>query len=501
MKNLSIDPIYQGLLNLLYDRRAMALQARWAAFNPLRVLRADRYEIRHTNTLAWLLDAEGSHGMGDFFLRGFIKEVCIAADNSQIQFLYETSASRLVRVRREVQVETLNNPALLDDADSIREGEPIARKGRIDLLIEADRWAIAIEAKIDSNEGPQQLEKYAEKIKKWALKDKHLVLIYLTLASEDDPKSVNSSWINVTWSEAVAAPLRAALRIWRKTGGLGQQQYAFIASYLDILDDLSPDDNSPANRILNRLANDHNEVLTQLKNLGTKQPAGGSGNAEWRTLLERNKVLLGPLLRYVQSDVTRQADLIRSVVEKIGRPEDSLMLVAGNNTWIRFIPVKWREKFPWIYESDDPYLPRIVYEISNTRRGATIKLMICHLGEHGFGHEEFRNVRLGVLRKIQEKGLKEGSPFNRVFTKKGVQVIASPKVFSIMSQNITRRDRSDEEFACALQETLKQCVEETCNAIDPFLVCATQIAGDPHIAHIDSANDDRPSGSSALSQC
>ena len=54
----------KSLLDVLHDPLAVALRARWKAFNPFRVLKAEKRELRHTTTLAWLLDPRENHGLG-----------------------------------------------------------------------------------------------------------------------------------------------------------------------------------------------------------------------------------------------------------------------------------------------------------------------------------------------------------------------------------------------------------------------------------------------------
>ena len=51
------------------------LNKRQSEVNIFEVLQVEKTEIRHSNILAWLLDPEESHGLGDSFLRGCIKAV------------------------------------------------------------------------------------------------------------------------------------------------------------------------------------------------------------------------------------------------------------------------------------------------------------------------------------------------------------------------------------------------------------------------------------------
>ena len=50
------------------------LRAHLAKFNPFDILGMGHMEIRHSYTLAWLLDPQGNHGMGEEFLRRFLME-------------------------------------------------------------------------------------------------------------------------------------------------------------------------------------------------------------------------------------------------------------------------------------------------------------------------------------------------------------------------------------------------------------------------------------------
>ena len=58
------------------------IKASLDAFNIFEVLKIHRREIRHSNFLGWLFDPNGSHNLGDIFLKELIifltKETCIS---------------------------------------------------------------------------------------------------------------------------------------------------------------------------------------------------------------------------------------------------------------------------------------------------------------------------------------------------------------------------------------------------------------------------------------
>jgi hypothetical protein len=51
------------------------LEAVLSRFNIFRVLKAAKHEIRHSNMLAWLLDQDESHGLGNRFFRRWLMQV------------------------------------------------------------------------------------------------------------------------------------------------------------------------------------------------------------------------------------------------------------------------------------------------------------------------------------------------------------------------------------------------------------------------------------------
>ena len=60
LQALIMDPDLERLENLL------------AEFNLLKVLGVARSEIHHSRTIAWLLNPRESHGLGNYFLHGFL---------------------------------------------------------------------------------------------------------------------------------------------------------------------------------------------------------------------------------------------------------------------------------------------------------------------------------------------------------------------------------------------------------------------------------------------
>ena len=80
------------------------LSAELATFNVFRVLKIDDAEIRHSNTLGWLLDPAESHGLGDVFLRRILSNMLLESE-ADIQGLSAAQVELMdfsdIEVRRE----------------------------------------------------------------------------------------------------------------------------------------------------------------------------------------------------------------------------------------------------------------------------------------------------------------------------------------------------------------------------------------------------------------
>ena len=63
-----------------------SLEAKLNEFNPLKVLKVDQYEIRHSNVISWLLSPNENHKLGNSFLKKFSAEVIINNENIETSF-------------------------------------------------------------------------------------------------------------------------------------------------------------------------------------------------------------------------------------------------------------------------------------------------------------------------------------------------------------------------------------------------------------------------------
>ena len=105
--------------------------------NIFSILRISSSEIRHSNFLSWLLNPNGSHKLGDVFLKRFLREVFSSEKFSCLD---------------QVDVEGLD----LSKVEILREWK------HIDILIKLENTVVCIENKVLSNEHSDQLRRYKE---------------------------------------------------------------------------------------------------------------------------------------------------------------------------------------------------------------------------------------------------------------------------------------------------------------------------------------------------
>ena len=100
------------------------------------VLKVETNEVRHSNFVAWLLDPNGSHKLGNIFLKRFLRQVFASNKFSSVSSI-DVEAFPLEKVQ--IQREWKN----------------------IDILISSDEfYVVCIENKIFSKEHSNQLNRY-----------------------------------------------------------------------------------------------------------------------------------------------------------------------------------------------------------------------------------------------------------------------------------------------------------------------------------------------------
>jgi len=146
---------------ILTNHELDKLEGLLSQFNIFETLKMVVSEVRHSNVLAWLLNPASNHGLGDFFLRQFLKHFVSenkSAISSEISlFVFEMLNYSNTEIRRE-----WNNIDVL-------------------ILINEENYKIvfAIENKIKSSEHSNQLQRYREIVEK-EFHGYHKFFVYLT---------------------------------------------------------------------------------------------------------------------------------------------------------------------------------------------------------------------------------------------------------------------------------------------------------------------------------
>lgn len=162
------DENEKALKEFLLDIECLALLSKWTSKrNLFDILKITRTEIRHSNMLAWLLNPNENHGLGDSVLRGFIQ--------------YYVTNYRIV-----------GNifSALLMDCYSF---SVMREWHNIDILAVSsnEKAVICIENKIGSGEHDNQLNKYRKTVDE---QYPDYTKMFIFLSPDEDEPSDTENW-------------------------------------------------------------------------------------------------------------------------------------------------------------------------------------------------------------------------------------------------------------------------------------------------------------------
>jgi len=186
------------------------LEVMLSQFNIFETMNIVNAEVRHSNVLSWLLNPIENHGLGNYFLRKFLKH-----------FISENKSS-------------LENQISLFDLEQLSLYEVEARREwkNIDILIiiseDKNKIAITIENKIKSSEHSDQLRRYRVSTEK-EFPDYLRLYIYLT---PDNIPPKDDYWNPFGYS-TIADLIDELLKFKRDT--LNNTVYDFISQYRTIL--------------------------------------------------------------------------------------------------------------------------------------------------------------------------------------------------------------------------------------------------------------------------
>lgn len=145
-----------------------------------------RDEVRNCRVLAWLLDKNGSHGMGALFLQKIVKRL-----------KQKTNGNR--------QELGISDAALASGWESWTEVCPSGQDNRLDIVCEGEKLLLYMEVKIMAAEHGDQTKRYYKELEKHAHGREH-ALIFLSVEKGPDSKDA----YHLTWGECAEILLEMA---------------------------------------------------------------------------------------------------------------------------------------------------------------------------------------------------------------------------------------------------------------------------------------------------
>ncbi|WP_066681873.1 PD-(D/E)XK nuclease family protein [Caulobacter sp. CCH9-E1] len=207
-------------------------------FNPIRVMRMERMEIRHSAILAWLLDPAESHGLGDKFLKAFLGEALRGQSG-------------------------LGAPTAMDIARADMRDAIVRREWQnIDIFIHSVRngWGFVVENKYDSSQHEGQLSKYLDRVHAGlGVEAEHLIVrgVFLTLHDEEpaDPRYAPINYATVC--QLLGRFVRHEDQL------LAAEVRTFLGHYTEILEEEAglSDQRAEMERLAKQLYREHKKVL------------------------------------------------------------------------------------------------------------------------------------------------------------------------------------------------------------------------------------------------
>ncbi len=172
--------------------------------NIFRALAIERHELRHSNFFAFLLDPRETHGVGEIFLRKFLRDI-FADSRTQNRTLFDADLMdfRQIEIRREWR--------------------------NIDILINLLGDVIAVENKVDSSEHTSQLRRYKDIVdREFGTKRRHFVYLtpFGTDAAEAEDRAV---YINYSYSQ-IAGIIENVLTLYRES--ISDKMVFYLTDYL-----------------------------------------------------------------------------------------------------------------------------------------------------------------------------------------------------------------------------------------------------------------------------
>ena len=276
-----------SLNNFVLDTKTLSkLEAKISKFNIYRVLKFVYAEIRHSNTLAWILNPVETHGLSDLFLRNWLMRVVI--DSNLDPSLYPS-------------------PIIIDSCEFV--SVDVRREWHnIDLLIlietkEHGKWLIVIENKIESTQRKRQLEDYQERARKYYPTYDYQISIFLTKNRE---KPAIDSFVPTDY-ELIYEILSDCIQQRKDT--IANEPLILLNHYMDILAEVFMEDSEVA-KLARNIYKKHKEAID--------------------VIILHKPDALADLTDYIHDKVIEEQHELR------------IFPMRKHKGYVRFIPIEWK---------------------------------------------------------------------------------------------------------------------------------------------------------------
>ena len=319
------SPNYDDLERLFVNNPDLdEIRAYLSKFNPIKTMGMERMEIRHSAILAWLLDPQQTHGLGDKFLKAFVSEA-LRGNHPPMQ------------------------PSALQVSQADMMEAEVRREWRnIDILLISPRnkWIFVIENKFDSGQHNDQLTRYLKTVKKTFREEDfpHIRGIFLSLwgdEPEDDRYSTikYNSIYEILEQQALSGrhPLNAEVK-------------TFITHYMEVIRDTAGMKKEKKQNELEKLAKqlyrDHRLVLDFIIEHGKATDFSSACDLIFGEGLENRETAEVDKRHFIlhRLEPNRLSFLPQSWYQAFGK--DEFRWPGCENWWMEFPVIMWVQLMP-----------------------------------------------------------------------------------------------------------------------------------------------------------
>lgn len=421
------DPSQDEMEALFVNNGKIArIQAYLDRFNPIRTMKMERMEIRHSAILSWLLDPKETHLLGDRFLKAFLGEALRGHSS-------------------------LGTPTALHISRSdLRDAEIRCEWQNIDIFIlsQNNNWAFIVENKFDSKQHEGQLAKYKSNVQSiYGARTKKLKIrgIFLTLWDEE-PQDPSFSPIKY---EQLCEMLDEILS--QQPHNLSPEVAIFLTHYLDVLKDETgmSEELKEMAKLARQLYKDHKKALDFVWDHGASNDFGIAVHQLFGDDAEYPEIISIGKNEYAFNElsVDNVSFLPRSWFQALGG--DDYHWPGCENYWASFPLIVWIQ----IIDSSDGLKGHL-------RLHAEIGPITDH---------EFRKSLIESIQKLSEEkdlprirfqrgAAEEGKKYSKFLKKNTIEIKDSHDSEEISAAMVKLLERFQPEFG-AIAEVLPQFME------------------------------------------